>query len=546
MSKYIKFLTLALLTVFIVSCNSLLEEQLDNPNEVTTDKLDINLLMNKVMVGFADFFSSANDPCMESSRMLALTGGDVYARAYQAEDFNTVWDDAYRNVIVQADELLIAIEGKNLSAHSGVAKVLKAYTYIALVDMFQNVPFDEAAKGATGNFNPKGENGEVVYAKSIALLDEAIAELAIAPLSNITRDIYYGGDRAKWTALANTIKLKAYLNMGDKAKVEAQLATNIIDTDAEEFTYKYGTASIPNKSRHYLYNRMYDPTAGEAGGYLNNMFMLKAYNAKGIEDPRWRYYFYRQVGSIDKVLDQDPNSVPCTKSPKPGHYTAATAWCVFDPGFFGRDHGNNDGIPPDGPYMTVVGVYPFGGRVDLNNGDVNYWVRSQQGQGANGAGIEPIWMASFTDFVKAEAYIRFGITGDAKAALLSGVKKSVDRVIAFGAAKGQIVPSSLVTPVADYVSEVENLYDVRPDKLDVVMTEFWLAAYGNGVEGYNLYRRTGKPADMQPMRAANPGLFLRSFLYPADFVNLNSSGVQKSNTAANKVFWDKNADDFVK
>lgn len=546
MNKYIKFLTLTLFAIFAVSCNSLLEEQLDNPNEVTTDKLDANLLMNKVMVGFADFFSSANDPCMEASRMLAMTGGDVYQRAYQAESFNAIWDDAYRGVIVQADELLTAVEGKNLATHEGVAKILKAYTYITLVDLFQNVPFDEAAKGATGNFNPKGDSGESVYTKSIALLDEAIANLGVAPVSGLTRDIYYGGDRAKWTALANTLKLKAYLNIGDKAKVEALLSANIIDSDAEEFTYKYGTASIPNKSRHYLYNRMYDPTAGEAGGYLNNMFMLKAYNAKGIEDPRWRYYFYRQVGSIDRALDIEPNSIPCTRSPKPDHYSATTAWCVFDPGFFGRDHGNNDGIPPDGPYMTVAGVYPFGGRADLNNGDVNYWVRSQQGQGANGAGIDPIWMASFTDFLKAEAYLRLGITGDAKAALLSAVTKSVERVKAFGTAKGQVVPADIVTPTADYVDEVEGLYDLRPDKLDVVMTEFWLAAYGNGVEGYNMYRRTGKPADMQPMRAANPGPFLRSFLYPATFVNLNSNAVQKSNNGVNKVFWDKNPDDFVK
>jgi Starch-binding associating with outer membrane/Susd and RagB outer membrane lipoprotein len=546
MTKYIKFLTIIFLTGFLVSCDSLLEDQLDNPNEVTTDKLDANLLMNKVMVGFADFYSSANDPCMEVSRMLGMIGGDTYPRAYQAESFNGVWIDAYQGVIVQADELLTAIEGKGLTTHAGVAKILKAYTFMALVDMFQDVPMDEAAKGTSGNFNPKAEGGQAVYTKAIALLDAAITDLSATPVAGLTRDIYYGGDKTKWITLANTIKLKAYVNIGDKAKIEELLKANIIDTDAEEFTYKYGTASIPNKSRHYLYNRMYDPTAGEAGGYINNMFMLKAYNSKGIEDPRWRYYFYRQVGSIDKALEQDPNSVPCTKSPKPDHYSASTAWCVFDPGFFGRDHGNNDGIPPDGPYMTVVGVYPFGGRVDLNVSDANYWVRSQQGQGANGAGIDPIWMASFTDFLKAEAVLRLGVSGDAKASLLAGVQKSVERVLAFGKAKGQEAPAAVVTPTADYLSEVEGLYDNQADKLNVVMTEFWLAAYGNGLEGYNLYRRTGKPADMQPMRAANPGSFLRSFIYPANFVNLNSSATQKSNTAVNKVFWDKNPDDFVK
>ncbi len=547
MTKYIKFLTIIVVAGFMFSCNDLLEEQLDNPNEVTSDKLDVTLLTNKVLVGFADFFSEINDPAMEVSRMMAMTGGDAYQRAYQAEDFDDAWEFAYQGVIVQADELLKAIEGKGLTRHSGVAKILKAYTYITLVDMFQDVPLTEAAQGVAGNFNPKADNGKDVYAASIKLLDEAIAELALVPLLGITRDIYYGGDAKKWTALANTIKLKAYVNMADKAKVEEMLKADLIDTDAEEFTYKYGTASIPTKSRHFLYNRMYQPTAGEADGYLNNMFLLKAYNAKGIEDPRWRYYFYRQVGSIERALDDNPNSIPCVRSPKVDHYPASTAWCSFEPGFFGRDHGNNDGIPPDGPYITLVGVYPFGGRADVNKDDAKYFVRAQQGQGANGAGIDPIWMASFTDFLKAEAVLTLGVSGDAKVSLLAGVKKSVDRVIAFGKAKAQEPPAALVTPVADYVEEVSSIYDApQADKLNVVTTEFWLAAFGNGIEGYNMYRRTGKPNDMQPMRAASPGLFIRSFLFPASFVNLNTSNAQKSNTAANKVFWDTKPDDFVK
>ena len=86
----------------------------------------------------------------------------------------------------------------------------------------------------------------------------------------------------------------------------------------------------------------------------------------------------------------------------------------------------------------------------------------------------------------------------------------------------------------------------QSSELDVLMKEYYIALWGNGVEAYNLYRRTGKPSDMQPMRAANPGSFLRSLIYPADFVNLNSNVTQKSNSTVNKVFWDNNPDDFIK
>ena len=551
MIKYIKICMIFWAMISIAACSSQLDDQLNDPNNVTPENLDVNYLTNKVFVGFSDFWGDASSPCMELSRMTAMTGGDVYERAYQAQSHNAIWTGAYQDVLVQVEELLKAIDGKNLGHHSGAAKVLKAYTYITLVDLFGDVPYTSALNGPGGDFNPGVSPGSEIYPAMISLLDEAIADLGTTPLQKITFDIYYAGDAKKWAALANTLKLKAYMNMstnggGKVAEITALLGADLVDTEAESFTYKYGSAAIPAKSRTAIYRQMYQPTAGEADGYLNNQFLLSAYNAKGIEDPRWRYYFYRQVGSIDKALDTEVESLPCILSPKPDHYGANIAWCSFDPGFFGREHGNNDGIPPDGRAITVVGVYPFGGRVDSNGDNPGYQDFSKDGQGANGAGIEPIWMASFTSFLKAEAYQRLGISGDAKAALLDGVTKSVESVKAFAASKGQAAPEELVTPTQSYVDEVESLFDSSPDKLNVIIKEFWLAAYGNGVEGYNMYRRTGKPSDMQPMRAANPGNFIRSFIYPANFVNLNSSATQKNISGVNKVFWDTNADDFIK
>jgi len=75
---------------------------------------------------------------------------------------------------------------------------------------------------------------------------------------------------------------------------------DLIDTDAEEFTYKYGTADIPARSRHPQYRQFYTPAEGNGTGYVGNYYLKEAFDGKGIEDPRWRYYFFRQVGSIGK------------------------------------------------------------------------------------------------------------------------------------------------------------------------------------------------------------------------------------------------------
>jgi hypothetical protein len=548
MTKFLKYLLLLGIFSGFSACSDQLDEQLSDPNNLTPDKVDVNFVANQVLIGMNNVYLNASVPGQDLSRIMALTGGPAYSDAYQPESFDGLWSSAYQGVIVQSNLLESAVTGKGLDHHLGIAKAAKAFAYITLVDMFGDVPYTNATKANEGSdfFNPAPDKGADVYAGAIKLLDEAITHFNVAaPAQKVSRDIFYNGDNKKWAAFARTIKLKALVNRqlvnaGDKAAIEALLKEDIIDTEGESFFYKYSNSIVPANSRAGYYRQYYTPNEGQGGGYINNYFMLSLLSGKGVEDPRWRYYLYRQTGSIDKALEVEPKAVDCLNKPRPSHISAKQAWCAFEPGFLGRDHGNNDGINPDGKAITCVGVYPYGGRADVNPlTNLSYQGLSKEGQGAGGAGIEPIWMHFFTDFVKAEAYQKLGITGDAKAALRAGVTKSIEYVKSFAAAKGQTVPAALVTPTATYVDEVDGLFDApNADKMQVIAKEYWLALYGNGIEAYNLYRRTGKPNDLQPLRLAAAGNFIYSFIYPANFINLNSSTQQKDNKAVNRVFWD--------
>jgi hypothetical protein len=561
MKHIAKFLALGV--VFFLSACSLtdLDGNLENPNEVGLSALDPNLLNNKIQAEFGDFFSLASDPGMQLSRQIAMTGGDTYDRAFVAQSFNAVWATGYQDVLISIKTLQSKTDGVNgFRLYSGCSRVLEAYVLMTLVDLFGDVPYTQALKGGEGaaNFNPGVDAGKDSYAKAIALLDEAITTLTGAPAVAGARDIFYSNNVTRWITLANTLKLKAYMNLrltdaSASAKIAALITANdLIDTDAEEFTYKYGTAATPARSRHPLYRQMYGTAEGDVGGYINNQYMNICYKQKGVEDPRWRYYFYRQVGSIAKALSDEPESIPCVISPFPAHYPAGMAFCAFDPGFFGREHGNADGIPPDGRALTCFGVYPAGGRIDVNDAPDagnNYQGLTKSGQGGNGAGIEPIWMSSFTEFVKAEAALTVpGVTGDASALIGAGITKSVARVKAMGTALGQVPPANLVADEAAYKAKVAELFNAgnADEKMNVYAKEYYIALWGNGVESYNLYRRTQKPgrADMQPTRGATPGKYIYSLIYPSDFVNLNNSTAQKVSQAVNKVFWDNNADNL--
>jgi hypothetical protein len=86
-------------------------------------------------------------------------------------------------------------------------------------------------------------------------------------------------------------------------------------------------------------------------------------------------------------------------------------------------------------------------------------------------------------------------------------------------------------------------------KMDVLMKEYHIALWGNGIEAYNNLRRTGSPKNVQiAVTTATPGFFMRSFFYPSVFVDRNSAAPKQKTpgTAANKVFWDNNPDNFIK
>ena len=54
-------------------------------------------------------------------------------------------------------------------------------------------------------------------------------------------------------------------------------------------------------------------------------------------------------------------------------------------------------------------------------------------------------------------------------------------------------------------------------KLNIIMKEYYIALWGNGVDAINNYRRTGKPDNMQFTRAAIP-----RFIYPFNVISSNT------------------------
>ena len=102
-------------------------------------------------------------------------------------------------------------------------------------------------------------------------------------------------------------------------------------------------------------------------------------------------------------------------------------YCTLADGYWGRDHLDDDGIPPDTRARTFWGVYPGGGEFDADQG-----LPASAVSGLQGAGAEMIMLDSYVKFMLAESALTLGTTGDAKQLLLDAVASSIAHVMAFG------------------------------------------------------------------------------------------------------------------
>lgn len=564
--SYIKGLVFAASFLTAIACQDQLDENLVNPSVLSPDQASNEYIWNGMQLNLQNFFLNTTDFGQDLTRMRNLYG-NTYENAYTQNSFNGVWQSAYSDLMVNANLLLTkTVENPATTEleynpfYQGTTRVMKAYVLLTLVDYFGDVPYTDAFN--TSDFNPAANTGAVVYDSAEAMLNSAVAHLTAATTSTQpkpTADLFYAGNAARWKKAANTLLFKLYLNkrLVDKANAETKMAAliagnDMISSKAEDFQFNYTANSQSNPNTYHPW--FYGSYLTSSGPYMSNSYMKELYDGKGLKDPRIRYYFYRQVNVPTTDVNELTCSIPTfpyTTFP-PAHYPPGTAYCQLPEGYWGRDHLNFEGTPPDGLKKTTYGLYPAGGRFDAN--DAKPVTDQGLASGGKGKGILPFMMFSSVLFMKAEYELTRtgGSVAAARALLDQATRASIDKVMTFNTAAtvASFVPSS--TGVNNYVNVVLANFDAAAappvfdgtSKLNVVCKEYWVALWGNGIESYNMYRRTGLPQPMQPSLGVNPGNFYRSLTYPGVYVNRNNKATQKPDNKV-KVFWDNNPDGFI-
>jgi hypothetical protein len=538
------------LVLGLLACSSdFLDINID-PNNPANASLDLLLPAAQVSAAFNTTRTIHQDASIFVQHFYTL-GSSTYnvVGSNYSNDFSGIYNGALKDF-----ETIIAQAGdRGIKGYVGIAKVMKAYLFMQLVDAFGNIPYTEALKGETIK-SPKYDDAAFIYDELIKLLTEAKVDLngaitAVEP--RLAADLVYGTSASgaiqygRWIKAANTIMLRLYLNIrkADAAKATAGINSlitenNFISTNAEDFQLVFGNTQAP-LTRHPIFQQEYAGTG--KGFYMTNYFM---YHMILKSDPRLPFYIFRQGTDAQVVVGTNDQNRPCRTKPN-----CIYGWLSVDPqnkglaalpvgsanGYVGRDHGDDTGIPGDTQIRATFGVYPVGGSYDKGPGGGARTINS----GASGAGLMP-WMTNFMRaFMLAEASLTLGTPGTPLTLLVEGVNASMAKVETFGRAADPIAPA--MTTVGAYVTAVTNAYNAAASddaRLNIIITEKYFANFGNGMEAFTDYRRTGKPANLPPSLFPQ-GPAPRRFLLPPAELSSNSNAPNPPPLIVDRIFWDK-------
>ncbi|HEX8330174.1 MAG TPA: SusD/RagB family nutrient-binding outer membrane lipoprotein [Hymenobacter sp.] len=559
-----------------------------NVDPISPTKADLQQVLPVTQTAISTYlgFSIAGLGQPTSALMQQISNGRGIGTYQQSGDsFSNQWNGLYSDMLANNELIITQGTAEQRWLFVGIAQIQKAYVFSQLVDLFGDVPYSEALKGAL-NRSPRFDKDADIYNGNqslgiqglFALIDEGIANLAKGGTSPAARDLIYGGDPGKWARFGRTLKLKLYVQIRKTRNDAAfqQQVKALLDNPAnllgpnDDFEFKYGASQSPaNRNIGFLSD--YVNTARENNiapffyvmmRYGNGTNTVNPGLAPGrTSDPRIPYYFFNQLrGAVINSSSydyQDPGN-PDFATTRQGSTGPASASTL------------------SGSTRTLPGLYPVGGRYDDGRGGE---VNSSFGRGLVAQRLLPYFSRKY---LEAEAQLTIlGNRAAARVAFIQAVDASFAKLNAIAIAEGTSPVPALssgspypdlnaaraLAPLSTGPSSVVARYDsaaaIRFDgatPLRTIMEEKYIASFGMGPDIYTDWRRTGFPIitvpdngnignnagllDDNDPATRGAGLFPRRLFYSQQDITANSNPeapkTQVDPGSANyRIFWDR-------
>ncbi|RVT75789.1 SusD/RagB family nutrient-binding outer membrane lipoprotein [Flavobacterium sufflavum] len=550
---------LLLSSILLVSCNGYLDVDTDTDNP-TIAPLNYLLTSTQVSLGKTTGFQDYSGDVLQvyTHQMTVKEEQDQYGTKVNNITVQNDWDNSYLTLTDIQSLINQSSESGDL-IYLGIGQLEKAYLMSVAVDLWGDVPYTDATKLKGGTVAPKFDNQIEIYKSILTLIETAKTNLKTnTGLKPSADDLFYGGDTDKWIRFANTFKLKLYNQMRlssefDQTGFNALIAeNNFFKSIDDDFQFLHTGNSSPSDERNPLYLESYNSsqfTTFMSPWFYEIMMGMNPNIHNGNKDPRLNYYFFKQLTAGQFPPDLGDTN---TGNPKADYWDKTT-------GFFTIRFGSQ------GPWSsfstensnTYPGIFPCGGRYDDGNGGV--------ADVDSGTGIAPHRILTYDEFlyIQAELIQAGKLTGNVTTKLQQAMQASfakVDQVVANSGTKQTGIPklvgsSNVTTFINKITAEFTAANSTK--KLEIIMTQKWVATFGDPMDQYSDYRRTGFPILANPNSTSkeyqlnngdgfpiddsetvlkNP--YQLSLYWPLSELNLNKNAPAQKNPATYKIFWD--------
>ncbi len=554
------------ITTLFISCSDYLDvdKDTDSPTIAPLNYLLTNIETSVALIG--DFNNGTGDILSTyTHQMTSREEEDQYGVKVDNIPMNNDWDGIYLALTDIETLIKQGTETGNL-VYVGIAQMQKAYIMSYAVDLWGDVPYSEATQLTSGIISPKFDNQKEIYSKIFALIETAKTNLATnaGTKKPTIDDIFYGGSTSKWIKFANTFKLKLYNQTRltadfDQAGFNALIAANnFFTSNADDFQFARFNALSPTNERNQLFIEAYEST--QFGSYQSPWMyeILKGMNPNihnGNPDPRIPYYYYNQLKPNQFPVDQGNTT---TGNPGADYWDKSTGFFSIRFGSTGPDRDKS----AENSY-TYPGIFPCGGRYDDGLGGSVATLAAK-----SGTGIAPHRILTYDEFlyIQAELIQAGKLTGNgtASAKLQQAITASfakVDQVVANSNSpqKATIPVLTGSAAVTTFIGKVITEFNAASatKQMEIIMTQKWVGTFGDPMDQYTDYRRTGFPVLADPLSSTkeyqlnngnafplidsqtvqnNP--FQLSFYWPQAELNSNANAPAQKNPSTYKIFWD--------
>jgi hypothetical protein len=485
-----KYLVIAAVTLLSTSCNDYLDVNIspNNPTDVPN-----NVILPTVQIGAA--WATSNEVNRLTSTIMQHLAGaagapaayDRYNISADETGLTNAWRFDFYGTMVNYEKMIEKAEETNSPAYSGVAKLMKAYSFSVVTDIWGDVPYSEALMGdeiPAPRYDKQRDiylgNPELDITSLFDLVKDGLADLEKeSALKPGAEDLMYGGNIDNWKRFGNTLLLKFAIQISNnpeateyaKSIIQEVVAKNMyIESNDQNGQVRFGQAVGTQNPMHQWTNvSSFNGDLITSTRYVNLM--------QSLLDPRLPVFMYKRGDD----------------------------YVTFDNG--------QAGSPPSNATRSKFGTYVTGSTTHT----------------ATGAGGDvPVRLVTNFQraFILAEAAVRFGIGGNASDLYQEGITASME---AAGLSSAQITAYLDLHPLStDPVEAVKQ-----------IITQKYIAWTGNGFEVWNDWRRTGYPA-LEPAQNAQgiDGTIPRRLPYVTSEVTRNPNQPNPTPNTNENLWWD--------